>query len=123
MKTFKKYYNLFGLPALIVHELTHIIVAKLIKANYQRTSVYFDDDFDNNGCLECRVYYVPDNHTQKVLVSLSPFLGIIFWLLPLFIFGASSILSVIFVSYLILYIKIVLPSKDDFLCATKKSQH
>jgi hypothetical protein len=122
MKTIKKYYNLFGLPALIVHELTHVIMAKLIKANYQRTSVYFDEDFDNNGCLECRVYYIPDSHIQKVLVSLSPFLGILFWLLPLFIFGASSILSIIFISYSILYLKVVLPSKDDFLCVTKKSQ-
>jgi hypothetical protein len=123
MKTIKKYYNIFGLLALVVHELTHVIMAKLIKANYQRTSVYFDEDFDNNGCLECRVYYIPDNHTQKVLVSLSPFLGILFWLLPLFIFGASSILSITFIVYFILYLRVVLPSKDDFLCATKKSQH
>jgi hypothetical protein len=123
MKTIRKYYNLLGLPALIVHELTHIIMAKLIRANYQRTSVYFDEDFDNNGCLECRVYYIPDNHIQKVLVSLSPFLGILFWLLPLFIFGASSIFSIVFIVYFILYLKVILPSKDDFFCATKKSQH
>jgi len=122
MKKIKKYYNLFGLLALIIHELTHVLMAKLIKANYQRTSVYFDDNFDNNGCLECRVYYIPNNHIQKVLVSLSPFLGILFWLLPLFVFGASSIISIIFISYSILYLKVILPSKDDFLCATKKSQ-
>lgn len=123
MKTIKKYYNLFGLPALIVHELTHVIMAKLIKANYQRTSVYFDDDFDNNGQLECRVYYIPDNQTQKTLVSLSPFFGILFWLLPVFIFGITSFLSIAFIVYALLYLKVVLPSKDDFLCATKKSQH
>ena len=107
----QKIYNGLCIPALIIHELFHYVFIKLTFAKYTFTVVDFDEDYEITGNLSVKVCYIPSNYFQVLLISLSPILGLFFWLLPIF-FG-FGVLSIISIFYTILCFKIIIPSKED----------
>jgi len=103
--------NIIGLPALITHELMHLIFVKLTrcKDSIIMCKMYNKEEFD----LEMMVCFEkPDKYYKDLLISIAPLFGFFLWILPIFIFGLGFITFSLF-TYAVFYSKILLPSERD----------
>lgn len=114
----EKIHNTISIPALIVHELLHVLFIKLTFSKFRGVSVDLDKDFSKNGRVEVAVAFYAPTHFQSVIICMAPIIALFFWVLPLMF--NMHICSYIMLSYTILCIKTVLPSKEDFEVFKKK---
>lgn len=112
MKTLKILFNLFCIPALIIHEFSHAIMIFLTFRKV--TDIYFQLRKKENG----KIMYMTGatisnkpsrNLLSQILVSLSPLMVI----LTFAIFSFFSITCLIIFNYLLLSFKYSLPSDGD----------
>lgn len=108
----EKIYNTISIPALIVHEVLHLLFIKLTFSKFSSISVNFDEDYAKNGRMFVLVSFCSSYKIQEILVCMAPFIASTFWIIPLFF--DLHVLSIIMLLYTILCIKTVIPSKEDF---------
>lgn len=114
----EKIHNTIAIPAIIVHELLHILLVKLTFSKLTSVFVSVDKNFSKNGRVEVGVGFCSQTKAQEIIVCMAPFIGLFFWTIPL-LFN-MNILSYIMLGYTILCIKTIIPSKDDFSVFKKK---
>jgi len=107
-----KAYNYLCTPALIVHELLHYIMIKLTFTKYGHTSILLGQDYEETGNLSVAIFYIPSNKFQIFMISMAPFLALL--ISPALFMFDFKILSLLYIIYSILCLRVVLPSKEDF---------
>ena len=70
-----KIYNILCLPAIIVHELLHIIVTYLLGGKVVGIEIHKYEDYDKTFGLDCEVHTVSDYKFHNTMISLSPILA------------------------------------------------
>jgi hypothetical protein len=102
----KGYINFLALPALLVHELSHVLMVVLLGVKSQGVDV----KGDIKG-FEVVVNYKTDSNWKKNIISLAPIGGFIMWCI--FICLTSGILFSVLSIYAILYVRVFFPSNED----------
>lgn len=116
-----KSYNKFCIPALIIHELLHIIFIKITFSKFLGVKIVQAEDFEFTYNLSVGVFYVSDNSFKKFIISIAPIFS---FLIPytLFYFGFYNSF-IVFSVYMILCLRIFLPSKEDVEFAIGKRKY
>jgi len=104
-------YNIFCVPALIVHELMHIIVGLLMGSTISGVDIIKHDNFSKDFSLRVEVHTYCRFKIQNTITALAPMMAMF---IPMILFGFGFELSAtIIAAYQLLTLKVVLPSKGD----------
>ena len=97
---------ILGIPALIVHELSHVLAILFLGAKGQGIEVQAHiDDFG------VTVHYETNTNWKKNIISLAPLGGFIVWAFA--IYFTSGLLFLGLALYTLLYVRVFFPSKHD----------
>jgi len=105
-----KIYNILCLPAIIIHELLHIIVTYLVGGRVCDIVIHKYEDFDKTFGLACEVFAVSPYRFQNTMISLAPILA--FLIAPI-VFHFSITAGFCVLGYQLLTLLVVIPSKED----------
>ena len=105
-----KIYNILCLPAIIVHELLHIIVTYLLGGRVVDIVIHKYEDFDKTFGLACEVFVVSNYRFQNTMISLAPILALL--IAPLVCYFSVTA-GLIVLGYQFLTLPIVIPSEED----------
>lgn len=104
----RKVVNLFAIPALVIHEFSHMVAIILLGA--KGTGVGVKGKLDS---LEVVVNYDTNSNLKKNIISMAPIAGFIAWLT--FMMFTSGVTFMVLAIYTALYVRVFLPSKFDLL--------
>ena len=114
-------YNKFCIPALIIHELLHVIFIKLTFSKFLGIKIIEGEDFEFTHNLSIGVFYVPGNSFKKFIISISPIFS---FFIPYILFSLELYYSFVFFSiYMLLCLRVFLPSKEDIAFAIGEKQY
>ena len=102
----KKLIILLGIPALIIHELSHLIMIVLVGAKSQGVEIK-----GNFKGFEVIVNYNTESNWKRKIISMAPIGGFILW--SIFIFSTFGLLFLGLALYTLLFIRVFFPSKGD----------
>lgn len=104
-------YNVFCVPALVIHELMHIISAFLVGSTVSGIEIIKHDNFSKDFSLRVEIYAYSRFSIQNFITALSPIFAIF---IPIVLFGFGfGVSAIILAVYQLLALKVVLPSKGD----------
>jgi len=105
-----KIYNIFSLPALIVHELLHAIVTYLVGGRVTGIEIHKYENFRKTFGLACELSTVSDYRFQNTIISLAPILALA--ISPI-VFHFSITAGFFVLVYQLMALPVVIPSKED----------
>lgn len=101
--------NVIKTPALVYHELCHLLMCLLTLTKISEISIEKDENFKKNFIYEVQIYTIAKNYNRNMLVSLAPLLGsIIIYILCLYTD------SLLLFTYFFFSAKVFMPSKEDY---------
>lgn len=113
MKNLMLFYNFMAIPALVVHELMHVIATLVVFSKLKGIHFIKGEDFNNS--LECQVevWTVSKYKWQNNVIHMAPVLGVMTPLIFLF-FGMDTTAFVVTI-YNIITVKTLFPSEEDIV--------
>lgn len=105
-----KIYNIFSVPAIIIHELLHIIVTYLVIGRVAGVEIHKYEDFDKTFGLACEVLTISDYKFQNTMISLAPILALL--IAPVVCYFSVTA-GLIVLGYQFLTLPVVIPSEED----------
>lgn len=107
-----KIKNIIGLPAIILHELMHVIAVKLSSGEMGKILYSFHDGNKKDFDLEIAVCFYTDDYKKDLFISIAPILSFFIFILPILFFGIGIFTLILFI-YGMLYSRVLLPSDQD----------
>lgn len=102
----KKLRNLLGVPALLIHELSHILAMVFLGVKGNGVEVVGDV-----SGFEVVVHYDTDSNIKKNIISIAPLIGFILWCVGIVL--ASGFLFLGLLLYTLFYVRVFFPSETD----------
>lgn len=101
--------NLFKTPALIFHELCHIVFAWLTLSKVEEITIHKSDTFKKDFSYSVEVVIIAKKKILNSIVSLAPFFGTV-----ILLFTSVIVFDNLYVLiYTVLCFKIFVPSEED----------
>jgi len=101
--------NVIKTPALIYHELCHLLMCLITWTKVSEITIGKTDTFNKDFSYDVQVYTVANSYTKNLLISIAPFFGaVLVYILCLYT------QNIFLFTYFFFSAKVFMPSQEDF---------